>query len=46
MTASATGSTPRSCGKRTSEYSPTTMETAAVVPQVEIQSLQPTTRPA
>ena len=46
ITASATTSTARKCGARWMAYSPTTMATAAVVPQVEIQSLQPTMKPA
>src|SRR5260370_12822635 len=32
-------------GRTAVEYSPTTIETAAVVPQVESQSLQPTMNP-
>ena len=39
-------STARTRGKSTMAYSPMTMETNAVVPQVETQSLQPTTSPA
>ena len=36
---------PVSDGTSATENSPTTSETAAVVPQVEIQSLQPTMKP-
>ena len=42
----ATTSTARNLGKSTMAYSPMTMETNAVVPQVDTQSLQPTTSPA
>src|SRR5947209_15050375 len=38
-------SRPASAGKRTLAYSPMTSETAATVPHVESQSLQPTTKP-
>jgi hypothetical protein len=45
-TVSATTCSVRASGKRRTEYCPTISATAAVVPQVEIQSLQPTTKPA
>src|SRR5204862_2984399 len=45
-TASATTCCVRAAGHNSTVYSPTTIATAAVVPHVEIQSLQPTTKPA